>query len=102
VRRFLTAFHMGLKDYHDAFIGPGETRQDGPGAAEALAIISKYTDLPVDKVKLSIAYAPSNGGLDTKDIARQIAWFTSQGLLKGPIDPETAIDRRYVTDLPIQ
>jgi len=100
--RFYRAFRKGLAFYHDAFTGPGETRADGPNAAEALAIISKYTGEPVDKVKLSIAYAPANGGLDTKDIARQIAWYTSQGLLKGPIDPERVIDRRYVIDLPIQ
>ena len=100
--RFYRAFRKGLAFYHDAFTGPGETRADGPDAAEALAIISKYTGEPVDKVKLAIAYAPANGGLDTHDIARQIAWYTSQGLLKGPIDPETVIDRRYVIELPIQ
>ena len=102
VRRFQIAFRKGLAFYHDAFTGPGDTRADGPNATEALAIISKYTGEPVEKVRLAIAYAPSNGGLATEDIARQVAWYTQQGLLKGPIDPETLIDRRYVIDLPIQ
>jgi NitT/TauT family transport system substrate-binding protein len=102
VRRFQRAFRKGLAFYHDAFTGPGQTRADGPTAAEALAIISKYTGETVEKTRLAIAFAPANGGLDTKDIARQIAWYTSAGLLKGPIDPETVMDRRYVIDLPIE
>ncbi|HUK59499.1 MAG TPA: ABC transporter substrate-binding protein [Stellaceae bacterium] len=102
VRRFQRAFRKGLAFYHDAFTGPGETRVDGPNAAEALAIISKYTGETVEKTRLAIAYAPANGGLDTMDIARQIAWYISVGLLKGPIDPDKVIDRRYVIDLPVQ
>ncbi len=102
VKRFQRAFRKGLTFYHDAFTGPGETRADGPYAGEALAIISKYTGETVEKTRLSIAYAPANGGLATQDIAHQIAWYTSVGLLKGPIDPEKVMDRRYVIDLPIQ
>jgi NitT/TauT family transport system substrate-binding protein len=102
VMRFLRAFHKGLAFYHDAFTGPGEVRADGPNAPEALAIISKYTGQTVDQVKLAIAYAPANGGLATQDIAKQVAWYTGEGLLKGPIDPEGLIDRHFVTDLPIR
>ena len=100
--RFLRALHKGMKDYHDAFTGPGEVRRDGPTAPEVLAIISKYTGEPVERTRLSIAYAPADGGLDFQDIARQVNWFTSQGLLKGKIDGEAIIDKRYATDLPVQ
>jgi NitT/TauT family transport system substrate-binding protein len=102
VRRFLRALHKGFKDYHDAFTGPGEVRADQPSAAEIIAIISKYTGETLERTRLSIAYAPANGELDTKDIAKQINWFLTQGLLKPPIDPEQIIDRRYVVDLPVQ
>jgi NitT/TauT family transport system substrate-binding protein len=102
LERFYRAFRKGLKDYHDAFTGPGEVRQDGPTADAVLAIISKYTGEAPEQIKLGIAYAPANGGLDTKDIARQIDWFHSQGMLKNPVDPEMVIDRRYVIDLPVQ
>jgi NitT/TauT family transport system substrate-binding protein len=102
VERFLRAFRKGLRDYHDAFAGPGEIRQDGPTADEVVHIISKYTGEAPEQIKLGIAYAPANGGLDTKDIARQIEWFRSMGMLKNAVDPETVIDRRYVVDLPVQ
>jgi NitT/TauT family transport system substrate-binding protein len=102
LRRFLKALHHGFKDYHDAFTGPGEVRADQPSADEVLAIISKYTGESIEKTRLSIAYAPANGELDTRDIAKQINWFLSQGLLKPPIDPNQIIDARYVVDLPVQ
>ncbi len=102
VERFIRALRKGLRDYHDAFTGPDETRADGPTAPEILAIISKYTGETPERTRLAIAYAPANGGLDTKDIARQIDWFKSQGLLKGPVDADVAIDRSYVIDLPVR
>ncbi|HUB95687.1 MAG TPA: ABC transporter substrate-binding protein [Stellaceae bacterium] len=100
--RFLRAFRRGLKDYHDAFTGPGEVRQDGPTAPQILSIISKYTGQTPEQVKLAIAYAPSNGGLDTNDIKKQIDWFVGQGLLKGPIDVDTVVDRRFYPELPVR
>ena len=100
--RFFRAFRKGLKDYHDAFAGPGEVRTDGPTAPEVLAIISKYTGEAPEQIKAGIAYAPANGGLDTKNIAQQIDWFRSQGMLKNPVDVETVVDRRYVIELPVQ
>jgi NitT/TauT family transport system substrate-binding protein len=100
--RFFRAFHKGLRDYHDAFTGPGEIRQDGPTAPDVLAIISKYTGEAPEQIRLGIAYAPTNGGLDSKNIAQQIAWFKAQGMLKGPVDGAMVVDRRYVTELPIE
>lgn len=102
VVRFLRALRKGLRDYHDAFTGPGELRADQPTAAATLAIISKYTGETPERMKVSIAYAPADGGLDFADIARQIAWFKTQGLLKGQVDSDGVIDRRYATDLPVQ
>jgi len=102
IERFYRAFRKGLRDYHDAFTGPGEVRQDGPTAPEILGIISKYTGESPEQIELGIAYAPANGGLDTKNIAQQIEWFRSQGMLKNPVDVETVVDRRYVVELPVQ
>ena len=102
VERFLRAFRKAAKDYHDTFTGPGETRVDGPTAPAILAIISKYTGQPVEQLKYAIAYCPPNGGLDSKDIERQIEWFRAQGLLKGEFDADTIIDHRYAPELPVQ
>ena len=50
VEAFLRAFKRGAKEYHDAFTGPGETRRDGPNAAEVLAILAKYTGQPPEQI----------------------------------------------------
>jgi NitT/TauT family transport system substrate-binding protein len=100
--RFLRALHKGFKDYHDAFTGPGEARQDGPTADATIALISKYTGEAPERTRLSIAYAPPDGGLDFADIVRQVDWFKSQGMLKGEVDGNAIIDKRYAIDLPVQ
>ena len=95
-------FAQGLQRLSRCLHRAGEIRADGPAAAETLAIISKYTGETPERTKVSIAYAPANGGLDFKDIERQIDWFKAQGMIKGAVDSDAVIDRRYATDLPVQ
>ncbi len=102
VVRFLRAFRKGARDYHDAFTGPGELRQDGPTAPAILSILSKYTGQTPAQIELAVAYCPPDGGLDSQDIKRQVDWFVNEGLLKGPIDVETVLDRSYYTELPVR
>jgi NitT/TauT family transport system substrate-binding protein len=102
VERFLRAFRKGARDYHDAFTGPGEVRKDGPTAPEILSIIAKYTGQTPEQIEFAIAYCPSNGGLDTQDIKKQVDWFVGEGLLKGPISVETVVDRSFYSELPVQ
>jgi hypothetical protein len=35
-----------------------------------------------------------------EDVLRQIDWYKSQGMLKGPVDGDAIIDKRYVIALP--
>jgi NitT/TauT family transport system substrate-binding protein len=100
VEAFLRAFKHGAKDYHDAFTGPGETRQDGPNAAEILDILSKYTGQPPDQIKLSVAYVDGQARVDVKDIDHQIQWFKDQKMLKDDVDPAKVMDMKYVVPLP--
>ncbi len=100
VQAFLRAFRKGAHDYHDAFTGPGEKRQDGPTAAEALAIIGKYTHQPPDQVRLGIAYVDANARLNVEDILRQVMWFKSQKMLKDDLDPKAAMAQDYIIPLP--
>ncbi len=93
IKRFLRAFDKGMADYRAAFVGPGEKPIDGPTAPAVLAIISKYTGQPADRIKLAIPDIDSR--LDVKDIMHQIAWFKSQGMVKGDIKINQVIDKRY-------
>jgi NitT/TauT family transport system substrate-binding protein len=100
VERFLRAWRKATQAYYDAFTSPDGTRQDGPTAPEILAIIAKYTGQPPEQVKETISFYDRDGGLDVKDVLHQIAWYKSQNLLKGAIDGETLIDKRYVIAAP--
>jgi len=100
VRRFLRALARGRADYVAAFIGADGKPKDGPGAAEALAIIAKYVGQPVEQVALSISYVDPAGRLDVTDVLRQIAWYKSQGFVKPEVDGAKIIDMRYVQALP--
>ena len=63
------------------------------------AILSKYTgDLP-ENLKLGIPFIDAQGRLDVDDIHQQIAWYKGQNVIKGDIDENSLIDRRYVIPL---
>ncbi|HEV8015023.1 MAG TPA: ABC transporter substrate-binding protein [Stellaceae bacterium] len=100
VAAFLRAFKRGAREYHDAFTGPGEQRQDGPNADEVLAILAKYTGQPPEQIKLSVAYVDGDARVDVKDIRHQIEWFQEQKMLKDDVDPDKVMDMHYVVPLP--
>ncbi len=95
VKRFLAAYRKAMRDFHDAFVGPGGTRKDGPLAPEILAIMSKFTGVPPSQLEQAIPYLDAQGRVDAADVARQIAWYKSQNLLKGDVDAKALIDARY-------
>jgi NitT/TauT family transport system substrate-binding protein len=102
VERFLRAYRKGAKDFHDAFTGPDGRRQDGPAAAEILAIVAKYNHQSIEQTKLAIPAVDAEGRLDVADVLHQIAWYRQQNMLKGNVDGDAVIDKRYVLPLPQQ
>ena len=80
--------------------GAGEKLVQGPNTTPILAMIAKYTGLSPEDMKLAIAYFDGEARLDTQDVSRQVAWYKSQGLIKGDGDSDTVIDKRYVVALP--
>jgi hypothetical protein len=96
----LDALRRGLRDYHNAFSAPDGSRRDGPAAREMLAILAKYTGQPAERLRLSIPYVDPEARLDFADIERQLAWFTSQNMLKGHITLDQVIDRRFAVARP--
>ncbi len=99
VQRFLRALRKGMKDYHDAFSDAADLRRDGPTSDAVMQILSKYTgDLP-ENLKLGIPFIDAQGRLDVDDIHQQIAWYKGQNVIKGDIDENSLIDRRYVIPL---
>ena len=100
VERFLTAYRKATREYYDAFTAPDGTRRDGPNATEILTILAKYTGQTVEQLRQGVSYYDRDARLDVKDVLHQIAWYQSQGMLKGKVDGGAVIDRRYVVALP--
>ena len=100
VKRFLEAYRRGARDFHDAFVGPDEHRHDGFLAPSILAILAKFAGLTQAQAALAIPYVDPEGRLDIKGVLAQIEWYKSQNLLKGQVDGNAVIDRRYVIALP--
>lgn len=99
MKRFLVALRRGLTDYHNAFTAPDGSRRDGPGAAQAIAILVKEVGETPDKIHAAIPWVDPDGRLDFADMQRQIAWFTAQGMLKGQVTLDQVIDRRFAEDV---
>lgn len=100
IERFLRAYRRGARDYHDAFTGPGEIRQDGPTAPAVYAIIEKYLNQPLAAVRLGIGHVDADLRVDVMDMLHQIRWYKSHGLLKQDVDGNAIIDKRYVEPMP--
>jgi len=75
VKRFLTAYRKGMRDFHDAFVTPDGKRQDGPTAPAVLALMSRFTGVAADDIARAIPYVDPEGRIDTDSVARQIAWY---------------------------
>ena len=100
VERYLRAYRKGARDYHDAFTAPDGARRDGPTAPAVTALIAKYMGQSVEQVQQGVPFIDAEARLDVADVKRQIAWYSSQGLIKGPVAPDAIIDARYVVPLP--
>jgi NitT/TauT family transport system substrate-binding protein len=99
VKRFLTAFRQATRDYHDAFTGAEERRKDGPDAPEILGILAKNTGRPVAEIDNGIGYVDRDARIDVDDVARQVAWYKDQKLVKGDRTGDQLIDMRYARPL---
>ena len=95
VRRFLSAFKRGARDYWNAFSAPDRERQPSADGAVILAIDAKYTGLSPEVLQGTMSYLDADAWLDADDILKQVTWYKSQGMVKGDFDPNSIIDKRY-------
>ena len=95
VKRFLTAYRHAMRDLHNAFVGPKGERRDGPTAAKLWPILSDFTHLPAKQLEDVVPYFDPKARIDLADVGRQIAWYKSQGLLKGDVEPAKIVDKRF-------
>jgi hypothetical protein len=56
--------------------------------------------LSVDDIEKATPYVDPRGRVDMNDIQSQIAWYTSQGQIKGEVKADALVDSRYAVPLP--
>jgi NitT/TauT family transport system substrate-binding protein len=100
VKRFLVAYRHGMKDFHDAFTDANGKRADQPSAPAVLELLSKFTGVAIPDIQKATPYADPEGRIDVKEIKEQVAWYTSQGQIKGAVNADELIDKRYAIPLP--
>lgn len=100
VKRFLAAYRHGSKDYHDAFAGSDNKRQDNDATPAMLALLAKFTDIPAPTIDRAVPYLDADGRVVMSDLAHQIAWYRAQRMVKVEVDPQAIVDTRYAILMP--
>ena len=100
VRRFMIAFRHGSKDYHDAFAGKDNKRQDNAATPAMLDLLAKFTGIPAPLIDRAVPYIDGDGRVVMSDLAHQIQWYRAQGMMKADLDPKAIVDTRYAILMP--
>ena len=100
VRRFMIAFRHGSKDYHDAFAGKDNTRQDNAATPAMLELLAKFTGIPAPLIDRAVPYIDGEGRVVMSDLGHQIQWYRAQRMMKAALDPKTIVDTRYAILMP--
>lgn len=90
--RFMKAYNKAVNYYYDAAIA----KKDAKKLDEVVTIVSKYVKAPVEDIKLGLPYIDRDGKLLSSDIATQIEWYASHGMLKGSLKAEDVANTSFL------
>ena len=89
--RFMRALLRGTRDYNDAV---SEGRFAGPAAEGVIAILTEYALIKDASVyrRITVHGCDPDGALNLKSLEADLAFFVSEGLIKGNVRVADAID----------
>ena len=90
--RFMKAYKKAANYYYDAAIA----KKDAKKLDEVVTIVSKYVKAPVEDIKLGLPYMDRDGKLLSSDIATQIEWYASHGMLKGKLEAKDVANTSFL------
>ena len=90
--RFMKAYNKAVNYYYNAAIAKKDAKQ----LDEVVSIVSKYVKAPVEDIKLGLPYIDRDGKLLSSDIATQIEWYASHGMLKGKLDAKDVANTSFL------
>ena len=91
---FMKAYNKAVNYYYDAAIAKKDAKQ----LDEVVAIVSKYVKAPVEDIKLGLPYIDRDGKLLSSDIATQIEWYASHGMLKGKLEAKDVVNTSFLEE----
>ena len=89
---FMKAYKKAVNYYYDAAIAKKDAKQ----LDEVVSIVSKYVKAPVEDIKLGLPYIDRDGKLLSSDIATQIEWYASHGMLKGKLEAKDVANTSFL------
>jgi len=94
-RRFMRAYVRAVRFYNGALKGG---RLDGPNAEEVIAILAAATPIKSHAIYKAITPTGMNpdGKVNRASLAYDLAFYAEQGLIKGRVDLDEAIDDSFV------
>lgn len=100
VKHFLNAMRKAERTWDEAFANAQGKREDQATAPEMIALAAKVLGQPIEIIKLGIAYYDPQSRVSPTDVRRVVDWYKSQNMLKGDIDVDALIDKRYANLAP--
>ena len=103
VEKFVKAYRRGVADYAAALLRKDRNskRTSDIKSKEAATTIARYVfpDRGMDAaaaVELGTYYIDPQARIDVADIARQVTWYKSQGLIDKSVDAANVVDATFV------
>jgi NitT/TauT family transport system substrate-binding protein len=91
---FMRGYVKASRHYFDAVL----TGKRGPDYDEVVAITAKYTGATPDLIRKGFPYQDRDGRLMPGDVARQLAWWHAQKLVKTTVAEKDIVDDSFLRD----
>jgi NitT/TauT family transport system substrate-binding protein len=95
VERFVRAYKKGVAAYDVAF----QKKSDAAATEKALEILVKYTEQKKESIAAGLPYIEPEARFSAKDIAKQVAYWQSQGQADKTVDAKEIVVTKFVTSL---
>jgi NitT/TauT family transport system substrate-binding protein len=97
VARFLAGYRGGTRDFHDHLLA---ARRDGKVVLDDrtrpfLEIVSKYTNLPAEKLTATLPYVEPDAVLELASVADQLAWMQQEKFVDAGFGVSDIVDASY-------
>lgn len=99
VARIARAYQKGAADYYAALVAPKAERRGTETVVKTLLATVPVGDQPMAEIEAGAFYVDPLARIDVADIAKQVAWYKTQGAVDAHVDASTFIDTSFIPPL---